>query len=69
MGKMSRQALERLVEKIRNESGCIVDLDALISRFEENVNQSSASRFIFESPTGRLLPANEVVNLAMKDKP
>lgn len=66
MEKMPRKDLVRLVEKIRNESGCIVDLDALITRFEQNVNQPSASRLIFESPTGRLLPANEVVDLAMR---
>ena len=66
MQKMGRLELERLVEKIRNESGCIVDLDALISRFEANVHQPSASRLIFESPTGRLMSAREVVEAAME---
>ena len=65
MAKLGRSELERLVEKIRKESGCIVDLDALISRFEANVDHPSASRWIFESPTGRLLSAREVVDRAM----
>ncbi|MEE2825130.1 MAG: hypothetical protein VYE64_00725 [Planctomycetota bacterium] len=66
MAKLGRSELERLVEKIRKESGCIVDLDALISRFEANVHHPSASRWIFESPTGRLLSAREVVDRAMQ---
>ena len=66
MAAMTREELVRLVEKIRRESGCIVDLDALLSRFEENVRDPSSSVFIFESPTGRLLPAAEVVERAMK---
>ncbi|MCH2181278.1 MAG: hypothetical protein MK108_04665 [Mariniblastus sp.] len=66
MGKLGRPELERLVEKIRNESGCIVDLDALITRFEANVQHPSASRLIFESPTGRLLTAREVVDRALE---
>ncbi len=66
MANLTRQDLERLVEKIRNESGCIVDLDALISRFEQHVNRPSASRLIFESPSGRLLSASEVVAEAMR---
>ena len=68
MEKLGRPELERLVEKIRKESGCIVDLDALISRFEANVQNPSASRWIFESPTGRLLSAREVVDRAMEDR-
>ena len=68
MANLTRQDLERLVEKIRNESGCIVDLDALISRFEQNVRRPSASRLIFESPSGRLLSPSEVVAEAMRQK-
>ncbi|MCH2179055.1 MAG: hypothetical protein MK106_09645 [Mariniblastus sp.] len=66
MATMTREDLVRLVEKIRRESGCIVDLDALISRFEANVRDPASSAFIFESPTGRLLSATEVVERAMK---
>ena len=66
MATMTREDLVRLVEKIRRESGCIVDLDALLSRFEANVRDPASSAFIFESPTGRLLSATEVVERAMK---
>ena len=66
MATMTREELVRLVEKIRRESGCIVDLDALLSRFEANVRDPASSAFIFESPTGRLLSATEVVERAMK---
>ena len=66
MATMTREELVRLVEKIRRESGCIVDLDALLSRFEANVRDPASSALIFESPTGRLLSATEVVERAMK---
>ncbi len=66
MAAMEREDLVRLVEKIRRESGCIVDLDSLLSRFEKNVLDPASSKLIFESPSGRLLSAEEVVDRAME---
>ncbi len=65
---MNEQQLVNLVEKIRGSSGCIVDLDGLIGRFENHVKHPENSRLIFESDSGRLLPAEEVVRNAVPKK-
>ena len=61
----SKEDLIRLVDRIRNESGCIVDLDALINQFERAVPNSEASRLIFDPPDGKRRSAAEIVDLAM----
>ena len=61
---MSEEELIKLVKQIRVSSGCMMDLDGLLGKFEANVKDPSASQLIFESPTGRLLSAEEVVNKA-----
>jgi len=65
---MNEEQLVKLVQKIRGSSGCIIDLDSLISRFEANVKHPEHSRLIFESDTGRVLPAEEVVTRAVPKK-
>lgn len=62
---MNEEQLVKLVNRIRVASGCIVDLDSLIGKFESNVQNPSCSRLIFESDSGRLLSAEEVVSEAV----
>ncbi len=61
---MTEEQLVSLVRMIRQSSGCIVDLDALISRFENNVIRPQCSEYIFNSDTGPLLSPEEVVQKA-----
>lgn len=61
---MSEEELVKLVKHIRAASGCMVDLDGLLGKFEANVEDSSASELIFMSPSGRLLSPEEVVKKA-----
>ena len=61
---MSEEELIKLVKQIRLSSGCMMDLDGLLGRFEANVKDPAASQLIFESPTGRMLSAEEVVSKA-----
>lgn len=65
---MTEENLVRLVKQIRTASGCIVDLDGLIEKFERHVKDASASQLIFDSPSGRMLTAEEVVEQAMRPK-
>ena len=60
-----REMLIRLVNRIQNESGCIVDLDALINKFEKSVKYPSASRLIFDPPDGRRRSPEEIVDVAL----
>ncbi|WP_148618935.1 hypothetical protein [Mariniblastus fucicola] len=67
---MSEEELIQLVQRIRGASGCMVDLDGLLGKFEANVQDSTASQWIFESSTGRLMTPEEVVRKAgVKPKP
>ena len=61
---MSEEELIKLVKQIRVSSGCMMDLDGLLGKFEANVKDAAASQLIFESPTGRMLTAEEVVEKA-----
>lgn len=61
---MSEEDLIKLVKQIRISSGCMMDLDGLLGKFEANVKDPTASQLIFESPTGRMLSAEEVVSKA-----
>ena len=61
---MSEEELIKLVKQIRLSSGCMIDLDGLLGKFEANVKDPAASQLIFESPTGRMLSAEEVVSKA-----
>ena len=65
MAKLSREELIRLVEHIMSASGCIVDLDALLNQFEENVGHPNASELIFNPPSGKKMTAEEIVDAAM----
>ena len=65
---MDEEQLIKLVNMIRGSSGCIVDLDSLIGKFESNVQKPSCSRLIFESDSGRLLTAEDVVRQAVPKK-
>ena len=49
---MSEEDLIKLVKQIRISSGCMMDLDGLLGKFEANVQDPAASQLIFESPTG-----------------
>lgn len=64
-----RQSLILLVEQIRNESGCVFDVDGLIEKFERLVPNPAASQMIFDPPDGRPRTAAEVVDEAFKTKP
>ena len=64
---LDREQLVRLVDRIQNESGCIVDVDSLITQFEQSVPNPAASQLIFDSPSGRRLTPQEIVSVAFGD--
>lgn len=62
---MTEDQLIQLVKTIRGSSGCMVDLDGLLEKFEASVKDPSAAQLIFEpGAEGRLLEAEEVVEKA-----
>ncbi|MEM9409826.1 MAG: hypothetical protein AAGA30_01860 [Planctomycetota bacterium] len=63
-----RTSLIKLVERIQTESGCIVDLDALISQFEKAAPNAEASQWIFDPPDGRRKTPEEIVDFALTKK-
>ena len=65
MAKLNRDELIRLVQHIMTTSGCVVDLDALLNKFESNVNYPNASELIFNPPSGKRLTATEIVEIAI----
>jgi len=46
-------------------SGCIVDVDALLSRLEQNVPHPNVSELIFNPPSGKAMTAEQIVDLAL----
>jgi hypothetical protein len=64
---LDRDALIRLVQHIMTTSGCVVDVDGLISTLEANVPHPDPSGLIFNPPTGRAMTATEIVDIAMKE--
>ena len=69
MSKLDRAGLIRLVEHIIKSSGCIMDVDALLTQFDNNVPMPEASRMIFDPPDGRRRSAEEIVDFAMAYSP
>lgn len=63
--KLDRPALIRLVQHIMTTSGCVVDVDGLISTLESNVPHPDPSRLIFHPPSGKALTAAEIVDAAL----
>lgn len=60
-----REKLLRLVNRIQNESGCIVDVDALIDQFERAVPNPAASQYLFDPPDGKSRTPDEIVDIAL----
>lgn len=60
-----REKLVRLVTRIQSESGCIVDVDALIEQFEQAVPNSAASQYLFDPPDGKPRTPDEIVDIAL----
>lgn len=65
-GKLDRDALIRLVQHIMTTSGCVVDVDGLISTLESNVPHADPSGLIFNPPSGKAMTAEEIVDIALK---
>ena len=66
---MDRDELVALVRRIKATSACVVDLDALLNRFEANVPNPAAVQLIFDPPGGRDLSAEEIVEHALQQTP
>lgn len=62
---MDRPELVKLVEHIMTTSGCMVDVDGLIERFERAVGNPGASELIFNPPSGKRMTADQIVDLAL----
>ena len=62
---LDRAALIKLVNQIMNSSGCMIDVDGLISTFEENVPYPDAGQLIFHPPSGKALTAEQIVDQAL----
>lgn len=58
---MTEEQLIQMVKTIRQSSGCMMDLDGLLSKFEAAVENPSVSEFIFVPCAGQLLAPEEVV--------
>ena len=65
--KLDRQSLINLVDNIMTTSGCVVDVDALISTLEKNTPHPDPGSLIFNPPSGRAMTATEIVDLALGD--
>ena len=63
--KLDRDALIRLVQHIMTTSGCVVDVDGLISTLEANVSHPDPSSLIFNPPSGKAMTAAEIVDIAL----
>jgi hypothetical protein len=46
-------------------SGCVVDVDALLSRLEQDVPHPNVSELIFNPPSGKAMTAEQIVDLAL----
>ena len=66
MPRLNREQLIQLVEHIMNASGCVTDLDALLSQFEANVDYPNAGALIFNPPGGKFMTATEIVDVALR---
>ena len=66
MSKLDRKQLIELVHQIMVVSACVTDLDALLNRFEANVEYPGAGKLIFDPPGGKRLTAEEIVDLALR---
>jgi len=66
--KLDRAALIRLVQHIMTTSGCVVDVDGLISTLESNVPHPDPSSLIFNPPSGKAMTATEIVDIALATK-
>ena len=66
MTKLTREELVRLVQHIMTTSGCVVDVDALLSKLESNVPHPNVSELIFSPPSGKSMTAEEIVDEALK---
>lgn len=65
--KPSRQELIKLVHHIMTSSGCMIDVDSLIEKFEQSVPYPNAGELIFSPPSGKRMTAEEIVDLALND--
>lgn len=66
MAKLNREELIRLVQHIMTTSGCVVDVDALLSKLESNVPHPNVSELIFNPPSGKAMTAEQIVDEALK---
>ena len=62
---LDRVALIKLVNQIMNSSGCMIDVDGLISTFEKNVPYPDAGQLIFDPLSGKALTAEQIVDQAL----
>jgi hypothetical protein len=69
MTKLNRDELIRLVQHIMTTSGCIVDVDALLSKLESNVPHPNVSELIFNPPSGKAMTAEQIVDEALNHQP
>ena len=65
MAKLNRDELILLVQHIMTTSGCIVDVDGLLSKLEANVPHPNVSELIFNPPSGKAMTAEEIVDEAL----
>lgn len=65
MAKLTRDELIRLTDHIMTTSGCVVDVDALLSKLESNVPHPNVSELIFNPASGRAMTAAEIVDEAL----
>lgn len=66
--KLDRDALIELVQDIMTTSGCVVDVDGLISTLEAHTPHPDPSRLIFNPPSGKAMTATEIVDIALSTK-
>ncbi|MEM7455033.1 MAG: hypothetical protein AAF456_11845 [Planctomycetota bacterium] len=63
-----RDELVRMVDHVMKTSGCIVDVDGLISQLEKHLPGCDIGRLIFDPPDGKRLSAAEIVERALSGK-
>ena len=64
----TKEDLIRLVGQIQNGSGCMIDMDALLTKFERSVPNPAVSQWIFDPPAGKRKTPAEIVELAFESE-
>lgn len=56
-----------MVREVQQASACMMDFDALMNRVEKKFGNKQIGQLIFDPPGGRILSAEEIVDIVLND--